>query len=106
MAYKKRFIVLLLFSSFKTAIKNTGHFLPTSALLLAVQWCFAMSVWATHLPQLLTLLLRGYRVMPGQTPCVHNALHTTLWRSEEHTSELQSRFDLVCRLLLETKIVQ
>src|SRR5699024_12051290 len=24
-------------------------------------------------------------------------------RSEEHTSELQSRFDLVCRLLLDTK---
>src|SRR5699024_11444253 len=24
-------------------------------------------------------------------------------RSEEHTSELQSRFDLVCRLLLETQ---
>src|SRR5207249_11568327 len=24
-----------------------------------------------------------------------------LFRSEEHTSELQSRFDLVCRLLLE-----
>src|SRR5207249_11591799 len=26
-----------------------------------------------------------------------------LMRSEEHTSELQSRFDLVCRLLLEKK---
>src|SRR5207249_5483867 len=26
-----------------------------------------------------------------------------LLRSEEHTSELQSRFDLVCRLLLEKK---
>src|SRR5699024_11653655 len=26
-----------------------------------------------------------------------------LYRSEEHTSELQSRFDLVCRLLLEKK---
>src|SRR5699024_9991524 len=25
------------------------------------------------------------------------------WRSEEHTSELQSRFDLVCRRLLEKK---
>src|SRR5207249_11792085 len=25
------------------------------------------------------------------------------WRSEEHTSELQSRFELVCRLLLEKK---
>src|SRR5699024_11967647 len=28
-------------------------------------------------------------------------MHST--RSEEHTSELQSRFDLVCRLLLEKK---
>src|SRR5437868_10573065 len=27
----------------------------------------------------------------------------TFDRSEEHTSELQSRFDLVCRLLLEKK---
>src|SRR5437868_12353397 len=26
-------------------------------------------------------------------------------RSEEHTSELQSRFDLVCRLLLDKKIL-
>src|SRR5438034_6896018 len=28
---------------------------------------------------------------------------TELWRSEEHTSELQSHSDLVCRLLLEKK---
>src|SRR5438067_10579169 len=28
---------------------------------------------------------------------------TNVGRSEEHTSELQSRFDLVCRLLLEKK---
>src|SRR6266704_4723504 len=28
---------------------------------------------------------------------------STCTRSEEHTSELQSRFDLVCRLLLEKK---
>src|SRR5690606_41156173 len=27
----------------------------------------------------------------------------TMWRSEEHTSELQSRENLVCRLLLEKK---
>src|SRR5699024_12457652 len=31
------------------------------------------------------------------------ALAMGVSRSEEHTSELQSRFDLVCRLLLETK---
>src|SRR5207249_2859911 len=29
--------------------------------------------------------------------------HIIMERSEEHTSELQSRFDLVCRLLLEKK---
>src|SRR5699024_12571090 len=33
---------------------------------------------------------------------VHMVLPSAL-RSEEHTSELQSRFDLVCRLLLELK---
>src|SRR5699024_12735119 len=36
---------------------------------------------------------------PGH-PCRHCG---QLSRSEEHTSELQSRFDLVCRLLLEKK---
>src|SRR5699024_11865029 len=34
---------------------------------------------------------------PNEAP---NPAHA---RSEEHTSELQSRFDLVCRLLLEKK---
>src|SRR5699024_1183455 len=34
----------------------------------------------------------------GKQRSVHNT-----YRSEEHTSELQSRFDLVCRLLLEKK---
>src|SRR5207248_11768908 len=32
-----------------------------------------------------------------------DSLHRTLRRSEEHTSELQSPYDLVCRLLLEKK---
>src|SRR3712207_7046898 len=35
---------------------------------------------------------------------IPRVLHTErLWRSEEHTSELQSRQYLVCRLLLEKK---
>src|SRR5699024_12812485 len=33
----------------------------------------------------------------------HSANGIGNWRSEEHTSELQSRFDLVCRLLLAKK---
>src|SRR5699024_11912360 len=36
---------------------------------------------------------------------IHGSLvrfgHSRRWRSEEHTSELQSRFDLVCSLLRE-----
>src|SRR5207247_8910468 len=36
---------------------------------------------------------------PGRDVALEHDLH----RSEEHTSELQSRVDLVCRLLLEKK---
>src|SRR5699024_12693028 len=48
------------------------------------------------------------RVMEPHALKVNERRHITfvqrfLPRSEEHTSELQSRFDLVCRLLLEKK---
>src|SRR2546422_8328258 len=36
-------------------------------------------------------------------PSPHGVKHARLQRSEEHTSELQSRLHLVCRLLLEKK---
>src|SRR5204863_6964896 len=42
----------------------------------------------------------------AQVPRHHRILPTArvfIFRSEEHTSELQSRRDLVCRLLLEKK---
>src|SRR5699024_11468884 len=39
---------------------------------------------------------------PGRSAINHLKMLTPI-RSEEHTSELQSRFDLVCRLLLEKK---
>src|SRR5437868_8809445 len=44
--------------------------------------------------------LRGH--CRGRPAAVEPQLNRAL-RSEEHTSELQSRFDLVCRLLLEKK---
>src|SRR2546429_7068859 len=34
---------------------------------------------------------------------LHGLVLDVVWRSEEHTSELQSRLHLVCRLLLEKK---
>src|SRR5699024_12233350 len=36
-------------------------------------------------------------------PGIQGHPHAPQLRSEEHTSELQSRFELVCRLLLEKK---
>src|SRR2546422_2179127 len=40
---------------------------------------------------------------PAQGGARHQAHQRALARSEEHTSELQSRLHLVCRLLLEKK---
>src|SRR5699024_12772396 len=53
-------------------------------------------------------LLRGGRGRrsppgPGNAAGPLPSPHQAVVRSEEHTSELQSRFDLVCRLLLEKK---
>src|SRR5690349_23728560 len=54
-----------------------------------------------------TTLFRSPRCPWGLSTEDYLAYHDTEWgrgsRSEEHTSELQSRRDLVCRLLLEKK---
>src|SRR2546430_5526535 len=39
----------------------------------------------------------------GSGTAARSSLDAALWRSEEHTSELQSQSNLVCRLLLEKK---
>src|SRR2546422_7174051 len=59
-----------------------------------------------------TTLFRSLRSRPPPNPVSAPLAPTTRWqgtmmgmgfRSEEHTSELQSRLHLVCRLLLEKK---
>src|SRR5206468_12919226 len=50
------------------------------------------------------LQVAGHRpALARQPEAVVGAGHHGVARSEEHTSELQSRSDLVCRLLLEKK---
>src|SRR5699024_12657415 len=53
-------------------------------------------------------LVRGLDLGLHGSVCTVRAEIETAYqtRSEEHTSELQSRFDLVCRLLLEKKKMQ
>src|SRR5699024_12538726 len=47
--------------------------------------------------------LKNRKIFFGQSITFLFMTGHTILRSEEHTSELQSRFDLVCRLLLEKK---
>src|SRR5438034_11014225 len=59
----------------------------------------------THSATALTWMMMGYGFIASVLPvwmllCPRDYLST---RSEEHTSELQSHSDLVCRLLLEKK---
>src|SRR3712207_6894499 len=56
-----------------------------------------------HLPQLLSA--PAYPAV-SNSPVDRAPQHFSRERSEEHTSELQSRQYLVCRLLLEKKITQ
>src|SRR5438067_9142734 len=57
-------------------------------------------------PHLATIQLQphdGDTALIGRWKRVPPGTRESIRRSEEHTSELQSRFDLVCRLLLEKK---
>src|SRR5207249_7168537 len=74
--------------------------LPIS-LLCQAAWGLARDCWWTN-----TKLHLDNREHLCYNGCSVAALRSRLIkpiRSEEHTSELQSRFDLVCRLLLEKK---
>src|SRR5437588_11653173 len=48
-------------------------------------------------------VLLGPAISVHQVSADHSSLRRNALRSEEHTSELQSHSDLVCRLLLEKK---
>src|SRR2546429_4579779 len=56
---------------------------------------FTLPLYARHLGLSLTEV--------GILAALNSAVAVALKRSEEHTSELQSRLHLVCRLLLEKK---
>src|SRR2546428_10060259 len=84
---------------------------PASLVRLHETLCF-LQAYADG-PEVLERVDRALAEFPQRVmrlgPAARKRLHdsgianATLDRSEEHTSELQSRSDLVCRLLLEKK---
>src|SRR5207249_10815069 len=104
-------LFLLIYYS-ATAHHRALHSFPTrrsSDLDLAVAVCGDAHFYATAL-----LSMERLRVTPpafvlaaaGRGGTLMGRIRPMRVRSEEHTSELQSRFDLVCRLLLEKKKIQ
>src|SRR5690606_42087033 len=86
-----------LFRSFFSAPRSPRWLSP--ALRLLTQSSFqSQSQWNTSASATSTALVSS--TSPAPKPASRSAA-TSVTRSEEHTSELQSRENLVCRLLLE-----
>src|SRR2546430_5234938 len=71
----------------------------TCALPISVAQSFAQQGFGILYPRKHFALGAPYFVLPAD----HGAIGNKAQRSEEHTSELQSQSNLVCRLLLEKK---
>src|SRR6478672_1837447 len=73
-----------------------------------MSWCGGGLMRATPGVEKRTLAIQGQTLWPGSWPPSPGLAPWAIliWRSEEHTSELQSRSDLVCRLLLEKKKIR
>src|SRR2546429_5946406 len=79
---------------------------PYTTLFRSAEYLIGVSRFeADYFRQVLHLSAQRFIVIPnGATlPVVPHRVAEKLDRSEEHTSELQSRLHLVCRLLLEKK---
>src|SRR5699024_11904864 len=67
--------------------------------------CYQKMIISQVIFKLKSSIVTIYQKWSGRliTKLLVQRIHYLIRRSEEHTSELQSRFDLVCRLLLEKK---
>src|SRR5699024_11478346 len=82
-------------SSAAPAPPTPSAFILATSFLFSAIILFKIVIYNTSLVFLLKSTKRFKRAKA--------APEAILSRSEEHTSELQSRFDIVCRLLLEKK---
>src|SRR5699024_12686960 len=97
-------LLILLFPQF-SLLFFFHHPAPTDLYTLslhdALPICLHVMAW--HSPYWATKGGPEYDILLLTLAALIVVLGPGALRSEEHTSELQSRFDLVCRLLLEKK---
>src|SRR5205809_2439641 len=92
-------------ASILPAVDHTAPAILELGLLLFLAALAGRAARAIGLPAVIGYLLVGVLVSPFTPGYVANREQLSILadRSEEHTSELQSRLHLVCRLLLEKK---
>src|SRR5207249_8229861 len=102
---------LLFFANLSFTVTMAVAFLPTlitRAIIFGGLFRFGSYTalpWDWSAPNWRLVLFSSEHGLLSWTPILALAILGLFFpsRSEEHTSELQSRFDLVCRLLLEKK---
>src|SRR5688572_32152447 len=77
--------------------------LTFSPPILAILYLLAVLYWESWIPALPLILLVSAVITFGLLTIIFRFRPRLPSRSEEHTSELQSQSNLVCRLLLEKK---
>src|SRR3712207_8477392 len=101
MFFHSKFLFQLVYFWFVGAI----FAILTPDIIFAYPNFWTISFFITHFYLVFSALfaLVHFHFRPTKKGMFMAFLFINLWRSEEHTSELQSRQYLVCRLLLEKK---
>ena len=100
-----------IFSSFSLSMKKIRILMPLMVLIFFI--IFSSLSWFISEQAESTLRDQQVKALNSIVQTTHKSIQKfwlqkhkpiiSQWRSEEHTSELQSHHDLVCRLLLEKK---
>src|SRR5699024_11909853 len=101
-------LVRLLFSSYLHVSPSALHSFPTRRSSDLLIWSSTVATSSppapgTHTSKKWWWVESCWSMSPRNAAGFTDFSRMERSRSEEHTSELQSRFDLVCRLLLEKK---
>src|SRR5699024_11247717 len=97
-------MLIMLFKMITGVEQQLGETFKMLSKISNGKWIMVLVALAILILVIMSVIMERseYRI-PVTRVMINNDLNKDSYRSEEHTSELQSRFDIVCRLLLEKK---